>query len=76
MEKLIACWSYWLGVACLVISVICRAVYASAVWRTVTLGHTSWYLSTLFLSFFHASILFFVVTIATACYVWLKSQKP
>jgi hypothetical protein len=27
------------------------------------------------LSFFHASILCFIMTIATACYVWLKSQK-
>jgi hypothetical protein len=34
-------------------------------------GHTIWYLS-----FFHASILFFVATIATASYAWFSSQKP
>ena len=73
MEKLIGRWSYWLGIACLVIAVIWRAVNALGLMLplAVTPGHTIWYLS-----FFHASILFFAATIATACYAWLNSQKP
>ena len=73
MKKLIARLSYWLGIACLVIAVIWRALNAFGFWLplNVTPGHTIWYLS-----FFHASILFFVTTIATASYAWLKSQTP
>jgi hypothetical protein len=73
MENLIARSSYWLGIACLVISVIWRALNAFGFWLPlkITPGHTIWYLS-----FFHASILFFVATIATACYAWFGSQKP
>jgi hypothetical protein len=71
MEKIIARWSYWLGIACLVITLIWRAVNALGFWLplNVTPGHTIWYLS-----FFHASILFFVATIATTCYAWLSSR--
>jgi hypothetical protein len=73
MEKMIARWSYWLGMVCLVIAVIWRAVNACGFWlpMTITPGHTIWYLS-----FFHASILFLVASIATACYAWFNSQKP
>jgi hypothetical protein len=73
MEKLIARWSYWLGIACLVIAVVWRAGNACGFWTPMTIapGHTIWYLS-----FLHASILFFVTTIATACYAWLNSQRP
>ena len=73
MEKLIARWSYWLGIACLVIAVIWRGVNAFGLWLpvNVTPGHTVWYLS-----FFHASILFFATTIASSCYAWLNLQKP
>ena len=73
MEKLIARWSYWLGFVCLVIAVIWRTLNAFGMWMplNVTPGHTIWYLS-----FFHASILFFGTTVATACYAWLNAQKP
>jgi len=73
MEKLIARWSYWAGIACLVIAVIWRIVNIFRSWQSSAttsepfIGH---------LAFFHASILFLVATIATACYVWLNSQKP
>lgn len=72
MEKLIARWSYWLGIACLVIAVAWRTVNAFGLWMpiNVTPGRSIWYWS-----FFHASILFFVTTIATACYTWMGSQK-
>jgi hypothetical protein len=72
MEKLIARWTYWLGIACLVIAVIWRIANVFRSWQSSaatggTIGHSA---------FMHASILFLVATIATACYAWLKSQKP
>jgi hypothetical protein len=73
MEKLIARCCYWLGIACLVIAVIWRIVNVFRSWQPSTataagpVGH---------LAFLHGSILFLVATIATACYVWLNSQKP
>jgi len=73
MEKLIARWSYWAGIACLLIAVIWRVVNFFRSWQSSAatpgpfIGH---------LAFMHASILFLVATIATACYVWLNSQKP
>ncbi len=72
MEKHVIKWSYWLGIACLVIAVIWRAMNALGLLLplTITPGHTIWYLS-----FFHASILFFVTTIATANYSWFNSRK-
>ena len=72
MEKLIARWSYWLGIACLVIAVTWRAVNAFGLILPLTVvpGHTIWYLS-----FFRGSILFFAATIASACLAWLNSQK-
>jgi hypothetical protein len=72
MEKQIARWSYWLGIACLVIALVWRTLNAFGLWlpMTVTPGHTVWYLS-----FFHASILFFAATIATVCYAWLNSRQ-
>ena len=72
MEKLIARWSYWLGIACLVITVIWRTANAFGLLLPFIgpPGRAIWYLS-----FFHASILFFVSAIATACYAWINSQK-
>ena len=72
MEKLIARWSYWLGIACLIIAVVWRVLNAFGllVPINVTPGHSIWYLS-----FFNGSILFFVTTIATACYAWISGQR-
>lgn len=72
MEKLIARWSYWLGMACLVIAVVWKIVNVFRSWHSSAaaggpLGHVA---------FMHGSILFLVATIATACYVWVNSQKP
>lgn len=78
MEKLIARWSYWLGMACLVIAVIWKIVDVFRSWHSSAaaagaaatagpIGHAA---------FMHGSILFLVATIATACYVWVNSQKP
>jgi hypothetical protein len=72
MEKLIARSSYWLGIACFVIAVIWRiaTVFRSvqppaATGTPIQPG-----------SMMHASILFLVTSIATACYSWINSQKP
>ena len=72
MEKLIARLSYWLGIACLVIAVIWRIVNIFRFWQSSAgtpgaIGHGA---------FLHASMLFFVATVATVCYAWLNSQKP
>jgi hypothetical protein len=73
MEKLIAHVSYWLGLVCLFIAVIWRIVSAFGQLQSATVitGRTVWYVS-----FFHGSILFFVTTIATAAYAWLKAKTP
>jgi hypothetical protein len=73
MEKLIANGSYWLGMACLVIGALWKAANAFGLWvpssnaSAYTIGHST---------FVHASIAFFVATIATASYAWLNSTKP
>lgn len=72
MEKLIARWSYWLGIACLIIAVVWRIFNAFGLLQplTVTPGRTVWYLS-----FLHGSVLFFATTVATACYAWLNERR-
>src|SRR5262249_19039468 len=73
MEKLIAHWTYRLGVLCLVIAVAWRAANAFR-WLMpfhVVPALTIWYLSLL-----HATMLFMVPTIATAFHASLKPQEP
>jgi len=71
MEKLIARWCYWLGIVCLVIAVIWKAVSVFRSWLpAATSGHTLGHSA-----FMHASILFLVATIASACYAWLDSRN-
>ena len=73
MERNIVHWSYWLGIACLVIALLWRAFNALGIWlpATITPGNTVYYMS-----FYKASLLFFVAAIASANYALLKSQKP
>ncbi len=73
MEKLFVRGSYWLGTVCLVIAVIWRAANAFGIWmpQEIMPGKSIGYLP-----FFHGSMLFFGMTIATACYAWMNSQKP
>jgi hypothetical protein len=72
MEKLIARWSYWLGIVCLVVAVIWRIATAFGLWMAsnVTRENPIGYWS-----FFHASILLFVAAIATTSCAWLNSQN-
>lgn len=73
MEKHILRWSYWLGIACLVIALVWRGINAFGIWLppSTTPGYTIWYLS-----FFRGSLLFFVASIATANYIWVDLRKP
>ena len=73
MEKRIAQLSYWLGVVCLLIAVIWRILnaFGRLDFVTVAPGHAVRYMS-----FFDGSILFFVATLATVSYAWLKARIP
>ena len=82
MEKLIARWSYWLGIVCMVIAVVWKIVVVIGYWHlrastveaatpgaitvATAVGHSM---------FLHASIMFFVASMASVGYGWLKSQK-
>ena len=60
MEKYLAKWTYWLGVACAVISLIIRALNGVGLYGDIfgmNLGH---------LSFYKASFLLLAVAIATS----------
>jgi hypothetical protein len=73
MEKIIGRVSYWLGIASLVITLIWRGLNALHIGTptTITTGQTVYYMS-----FYKASLLFFVGAIASASSAWLNSQKP
>ena len=66
MERQILRWSYWLGLACLIIAFVWRilAVFGLA------LGYFIFPLT-----FYKGSLLLFVVSIASAGYAWSKSQR-
>jgi hypothetical protein len=70
MEKLIARWSYWLGIACVIIAIAWKGGNAFGLWRALppTPADISYW------SFYNASLLFFALSIASACRVWLKSM--
>lgn len=73
MERNIVHWSYWLGIASLVIALLWRGFNAFGVWipTTITPGNTVYYMS-----FYKASLLFFVAAIASANYASFNSHKP
>ena len=73
MERNIVHWSYWLGIASLVIALLWRAFNALGLWlpTTITPGNTVYYMS-----FYKASLLFFVTSIASANYAAFNSRKP
>ncbi len=61
MEKQLAKWSYWLGVACAVMALIIRALNAVGVFLDFLPGSNLGYMS-----FYKASFLLLAVSIATA----------
>ncbi len=73
MEKDIARWSYWLGVACAVVALLWRAV------ATLGLGHSE--IGTRgnpigYMAFYKGAFLFLLIAVATANHLWLKSRTP
>jgi hypothetical protein len=73
MEKLIARWSYWLGIASFAIAILWRGLNALGFWRPLSTapGTSLWYMS-----FYKGALLFFLTTVATAGYAWVDSHKP
>jgi hypothetical protein len=67
MERQILNWSYWLGLACLIIAVV---------WRIVNLFGLALGSSTFPLTFYQGSLLLLVAAIASASYAGFKSQRP
>ncbi len=73
MDRLIGRWSYWAGVACAAIAILWRLANAlsflpnNMMRSGIDIGY---------LSFLHIGFLLFIITMATACYTWLTTQKP
>jgi len=68
MDKQIARYSYWIGLACVAITVVWRALMQ--VWPGIpgTLGAV-WYSS-----FWKAGVVLLVVSIASVNYAWLRQE--
>jgi hypothetical protein len=73
MEKHILRWSYWLGIASLVIAVVWRALNALGLGSGMLLLRGQYVFS---MTVYKASLLLFVAAIATVNYGSSKSQKP
>jgi hypothetical protein len=73
MEKHICVWTYWMGWACFVISVVWKLIeMLSGQPATLIAGQTRAGYQTAF----HGAAVLFVASIATTGYTWMKSQKP
>ncbi len=72
MEKHIITWSYWLGLASVVVALVLRAFNAFGIWlpQTLAQGRTVWYMS-----FYKGALLFFLIAIATANHTWARRQQ-
>ena len=74
MEKRIASWSYWLGIACLVITLAWKGMITVGMGKAPSLaslapGEISYW------SFYNASILFFIASLASSCRSRFNSRK-
>jgi hypothetical protein len=67
MERQILHWSYWLGLACLIIAVV---------WRVANVFGLALGQSIFPLTFYKGSLLLLVTAIASASYAGFKSQRP
>lgn len=68
MEKQIIRWSYWLGLVCVIVSLVWRGL------TTVGLLPIA-LLSVSYMAFYKTAFLLFLTGIATAVRVWSESQK-
>jgi len=73
MEKHILHWSYWLGIASLIIALVWKALSAFGLGSPMLVIRDQ---SISYLTFYKASLLLFVAAIASANYAWFKSQRP
>jgi hypothetical protein len=67
MEKQILHWSYWLGLACLIIAVVWRIVNVFGRGLDTPIGA---------LTLYKGSLLLLVAAIASASYAGFKAQRP
>ena len=67
MERQILRWSYWLGLACLIIAVV---------WRVANVFGLALNAPIVPLTFYKGSLLLLVAAIASASYAGFKSQRP
>jgi hypothetical protein len=67
MERQILQWSYWLGLACLIIAFVWRVVneFGLALGKSIFPS-----------TFYKGSLLLLVAAIASASYAGFKSQRP
>jgi hypothetical protein len=72
MEKRIGIWSYWLGIACLVITFGWKAGNALELWRSLPPSPAD----ISYWSFYNGSIVFFLMSIASSCQAKSNSRKP
>jgi len=74
MEQRIASWSYWLGIACLVITMVWKGMITVGLGKAPSLASlTSGEIS--YWSFYNASIVFFVASLASSCRSRPNSRK-
>ena len=73
MEKHIVRYSYWLGVVCLVIAFVWRALGAIGV-NIPALGAPAGVVT--YMSAYKAAVLFFLLAIATSNVAWYQGHKP
>jgi hypothetical protein len=72
MERHILQWSYWLGIASLIVAALWKAANACGLGLVIL----TTYHYNLPMTFYKGSLLLLVAAIASANCVWLKSQKP
>jgi len=72
MEKHIMRWSYWLGIACVVLALVFRVLNALGflMAEVSTKGNSIGYHS-----FLRGAALFLGTAIATACFTWFNKQS-
>ena len=68
MERDIVRYSYWLGVALMVMALVWRVLTIAGVHERV--------LNLTYMTAYKGAVLFFLGAIATTGYAWVKSQKP
>jgi hypothetical protein len=72
MEKHIMRWSYWLGVLCVLLAVVTRALNSLGLSTTLLQTRGD---SISFRTFVNGALLLLITSIATAGFIWFKRQN-